>query len=375
MSKKDYYEVLGVSKTATSIEIKGAFRQKAKTCHPDYYPGDEEAETLFKEINEAYEILKDDQKRSAYDQFGHAAFAGGRSNAGGFGGFSEGFDFSGSGFESIFEEMFSGFSGRTKGNAGGVRKGDDVRVDLTITLEEAYAGVKKNVSVETFVKCDSCAGKGGKTIETCPTCGGHGRIRQRQGFFVVETECPVCHGSGKSIKDPCSACKGMGRVKKKRSLEVNIPKGVDTGIRMRLAGEGNAGVYGGGNGDLYVFLTVKEHSIFTRQGDDLYCELPIPMHMAVLGWKITAPTIDGKGEEIELKAGLQTGDKMKLKGKGMPVLRGSGFGDLYMIFKIETPRNLNARQKELMKEFAGVWQEHHEECKNFVCKLKKFLGK
>lgn len=374
MSKQDYYEILGVSKTATSIEIKNAFRQKAKTCHPDYHQNDTTAEARFKEVNEAYEVLKDDQKKAAYDRYGHEAYTNNQAGGRGFGGFNEGFDFSGTGFESIFEEMFNGFAGAHTSKASTrSRKGDDVRVDLEITLEEAYAGIKKSVSVETFVKCEACEGKGGKTIEVCPTCAGHGRVRQRQGFFVVEVECPVCHGSGKSIKDPCGTCKGTGRVKKKRSLEVNIPKGVDTGIRMRLSGEGNAGLHGGGAGDLYVFLTIKEHVLFEREGEHLYCEMPIPMATAALGGTVTVPTMGGKGEQIEIKAGTQSGMQVKLKGKGMPVLRSNSFGDLFVSFKVETPRNLNARQKELLKEFAGISKDNQQECNDFMCKIKKLF--
>lgn len=375
MSKQDYYELLGISKTATPDEIKRAFRNKAKDCHPDHHPGDKEAEIKFKEINEAYEVLKDEQKRAAYDRFGHDAFASGMGGgAGGFGGFS-GFNFTDSGFEDIFEQMFSGFAGQTsRSNRKKNIRGEDVRKDLTITLEESYAGIKKPISVETFIKCESCAGKGGKSLETCPHCGGHGRVRQRQGFFMMETQCAACHGTGQMIKEACDKCKGMGRVKKKRTLEVDIPRGVDSGIRMRLAGEGNAGMRGGERGDLYVFLTVEEHDVFHRHGDDLHIEMPISFTQAALGTELDIPTIDGKGEKLEVKAGTQTGTRFKIKGKGMPILRASSFGDMYVTLKVVTPKNLTAKEKEMLKEFANLRGDEVTECTDFLCKIKRFLS-
>ncbi len=369
---QNYYELLGVSQSASFEEIKRAFRVKAKECHPDYHPGDKTAEVRFKEINEAYEVLKDDQKRAAYDRYGHDAYKNGMGQGGGFGQGFGGFDFSGTGFESIFEEVFNGFGGGRRRQPGAPR-GDDLRYPLNITLAEAYTGIKKSIEVETFVACTDCAGKGGKNADTCPTCGGHGHVRQRQGFFVVETECPVCHGTGKSIKDPCSKCSGTGRKRKKRTLEVNIPAGVDTGVRMRLSGEGDAALHGGVSGDLYVFLNVEEHPIFKRDGAHLYCEVPFPMTTAALGGDIMVPTMDGKGETVTLKPGLQTGTEMKLKGKGMPVLKSGSFGDLHVIFTVETPTNLTTRQKELLREFAGAGVHNQSACDDFLSKLKKIF--
>lgn len=368
MSTQDYYELLGVTRTASFEEIKRAFRVQAKKYHPDYHPNDPEAEARFKQINEAYEVLKDSQKRAAYDQYGHEAYVNGMGNASnsGFGGF----DFSGTGFESIFEEMFGGGFGGTR-SARQSNKGADVRYDLEITLAESFTGIKKNITVETYVPCDACAGKGGKSLESCPTCAGAGHVRQRQGFFVVETVCPVCHGTGKAVKDPCTNCSGAGRVRKERTLEVNIPAGVDSGVRMRLSGEGHAGLNGGHSGDLYVFLTVKPHEIFVRQGNDLYCEIPVSMTTAALGGKVIIPTMDGKGERYTVPAGLQTGSQIKLKNKGMPVLKSGHFGDLYVSFKVETPTNLTQKQKELLTEFAAEEGEHQQACTDFFCRLKK----
>lgn len=363
--KTDYYEILGVSKTASADEIKRAFRSKAKDCHPDYHPNDKGAEQRFKELNEAYDVLKDNQKRAAYDQYGHGAFNGG--NGAGFGGF----DFSGSGFESIFEEMFSNFGGgrsRTSAQAAPV----DMRYDLEISLEEAYRGLKKKIKVENYASCPKCDGKGGKETQTCPTCGGYGHVRQRQGFFVMDTPCPVCQGTGKSIKDPCRDCQGTGRVRQTKELEVNIPKGVDSGVRMRLSGEGSVGVRGQKSGDLYVFLSVKKHDVFEREGEHLFCEMPIPMTTAALGGKIIVPTIDGHGAEMDVKAGTQSGAQMKVKGKGMPRLRSDSYGDLYVNLVVETPKNMTARQKELLKEFADEEKNNQSGYTDFLNKVKNW---
>ncbi len=371
---KNFYETLGVSKTASFDEIKRAFRVKAKECHPDYHPGDKDAEARFKALNEAYETLKDDQKRAAYDRYGHNAYTNGMNGgSGGFGQGFGGFDFSGTGFESIFEEMFSNFGGGSRGGAQpAAQPGADIRYDLTLTLQEAYEGLKKNITVETYVTCDKCKGKGGKDMERCGTCGGAGRVRQRQGFFVVETTCPVCHGTGKSIKDPCLDCAGTGRVRKKRTLEVNIPKGVDTGIRMRLSGEGDAAMHAGQAGDLYVFITVKKHEIFTREGADLYCTVPLPMTTAALGGSIEVPTMSGKSETIDIKPGTQTGTQVRLKGKGMPVIKSGNYGDLYVTLTVETPTKLTAKQKELLKQFAEEAGENTESAYDeFVKQVKK----
>ena len=368
---KTYYETLGVAQTASFEEIKRAFRVQAKACHPDYHPDDPQASAKFKEINEAYEVLKDTQKRAAYDRYGHDAYVNGMNGQSGFGQGFGGFDFGGTGFENIFDEVFNAFGGGRRRGPTGPARGADLRYNLEIDLAEAYTGVKKNIQVETYVKCDTCDGRGGKNLATCATCGGVGHVRTRQGFFVVETECPVCHGTGKTVKDPCPNCKGTGRLRKNRNLEVNIPAGVDTGVRMRLAGEGDAPLNGGESGDLYVFVSVKEHPIFKRDGADLYCEVPVPMATAALGGEILVPTIDGKGETVKIKPGLQTGDDMKLKGKGMPILRTPSFGDLYVIFRVETPTNLTQKQKELLREFVAAGHNNQSACDDFLSKIKK----
>ncbi len=369
MTSKTYYELLGVERTASFEEIKRAFRVKAKEFHPDHHSGEKEAEEKFKKINEAYDVLKDEQKRAAYDRYGHEAYVNGmngaRSGGAGFGGF----DFSGSGFESIFEEMFQNFGGGAARQTH--QRGEDVRFDLEISLAEAYAGVKKTITVETFVACEKCAGKGGKDTTVCPTCSGRGHVRQRQGFFVMETECPTCRATGKVVKDPCAACHGTGRVRKKRTLEVNVPAGVDTGIRMRLAGEGNAGLNGLSAGDLYVFLRVQEHEIFKRQGDDLFCEIPVSMVTAALGGDVFVPTMDGKGQHHDVKPGLQSGERLRLKGLGMPMLKSFQKGDLYVTFKVETPTKLTSRQKELLAEFAKESGDNQQACQDFFCRIKK----
>ncbi len=370
MAKKDYYDMLGVSKNASAEEIKRAFRIKAKECHPDMHPGDVKAELQFKEINEAYEVLKDDQKRAAYDRYGHAAFSNGQTGFGG-GGFG-GFGLGESGFESIFEEMFRGFNGNASEDVESNLRGADVRYDISITQQEAYEGVKKSITVDTCVPCKTCDGKGGKRLDNCPTCGGYGRIRQRQAFFVMDTSCPDCHGTGKTVHEPCPDCKGTGCIHKKRNLEITIPKGVDTGVRMRLAGEGDAGRNGGPAGDLYVFVEVKKHAIFNRKGAHLYCEMPVPMTTAALGGTVNVPSMDGKPIPTEIKAGMQSGYQLKIKGKGMPQLKSDLFGDLFVTFRVETPTHLSAKQKELLKQFAAETKESNQEaCKDFLCQIKK----
>ncbi len=352
MAKKDFYEVLGVSRTSTTVEIKTAYRNKAKKCHPDLHPNDEVAEVQFKEITEAYEVLSDNQKRAAYDQYGHAAFEQGRGGFGGgnpFGGFGAG------GFSDFFEEVFNGFmgGGAARGQTDMSTRGNDMRYDMTISLKEAFTGVKKQIEINTYVPCETCGGKGGADIEPCSTCAGRGRVRRQSGFFMVETACPACNGSGHVISKPCSDCKGTGRVKQKQVLEVSVPAGVDTGVRMRLAGKGEAGQNGGQNGDLYIFITVEEGKLFSRHEQDLYCAVPISMTMAALGGSIQIPTIDGGNEKenIKIPAGTQSGYEVRIKGRGMPVMRGVARGDLYVTLNVETPTNLTRRQKELLEEF------------------------
>ena len=369
MAKKDYYECLGVSRTATITEIKSAYRNMAKKCHPDLHPGDAAAEVQFKEITEAYEVLGDAQKRAAYDQYGHAAFEQGASGFGGFNGFT-GF---GGNFSDLFEEVFNGFmGGGSRRSNGENRRGNDVKAEVTITLKEAYTGVKKKIEISAPSVCSDCGGTGGKGTETCSICKGRGRVRRQNGFFMMETPCAACGGTGQTIKEPCMTCKGTGRVKKKKTLEVNIPAGVETGVRMRLSGEGEAGIRGGEAGDLYVFVTVKENKLFIRQEQHLACEVPIPMTTAALGGTVDVPTIDGGKTTIKIPAGTQTGYETKLKGKGMPVLRGSSFGDLFVRIRVETPTNLSKRQKELLAEFEKEGK-NSPAASDFMASVKKFF--
>lgn len=365
-----YYEVLGVSQTASFDEIKRAFRVKAKECHPDYHPNDKEAEKQFKLLNEAYEVLKDGQKRAAYDRYGHDAYTSGM--AGGNSGRFHNFDFGDGGFENIFEEVFNVFGNTRRPKHTDVHRGEDIRADLDITFEDAYFGGKKKVVVETYVKCDKCDGHGGQDLITCPTCNGQGSIRQSNGFFTLETECPVCHGAGKTVKTPCDKCQGTGRLKNRRTLELNVPRGVDTGVRMRLVGEGNASLNGlGMPGDLYVFLHMKEHAIFKRDMTDLYCEIPIPMTLAALGGDVVVPTMDGKGTSVHIDAGMQTGEEYRIKGKGMPKLHSDTFGDLYVVFRVETPIKLTPKQRELLEEFDKVGGHTQQACNDFWSCVRK----
>src|SRR4051812_26180244 len=322
MAKQDYYELLGVAKSASADDLKKAYRKLAMQYHPDRNPGDKEAEHKFKEINEAYDVLKDEQKRSAYDRFGHQAFEGGRAGPAGAG--AGGFDFNfGSGFADIFDEMFGEFMGGRRGGPASGR-GADLRYNLEITLEDAFAGSQATVRVPTSVVCEACSGSGaesGTQPVTCPTCGGMGKVRAQQGFFTIERTCPGCHGAGRVIKDPCKACGGSGRARREKSLQVNIPAGVEDGTRIRLAGEGEAGLRGAAPGDLYIFLAISPHRFFQRDGVNIHCRVPIPMTTAVLGGTIEVPTIDGQRTKISVPSGTQSGHQFRLKGKGMSVLR------------------------------------------------------
>lgn len=360
MSKRDYYEILGVSKSASADEMKSAYRRLAMKYHPDRNPGDKSAESNFKELNEAYDVLRDEQKRAAYDRFGHQAFdngmgGGGRGGADPFAGFG-GFNFGrggGGGFADIFDTIFSEYA---NARTGGNNRGNDARYNLDITLEEAFKGKSAEIRVTGSLVCDICNGSGAKpgTQPTaCPTCHGHGKIRTQQGFFTVERTCPACSGAGRVIKDPCPGCSGTGRVRRERTLKVDIPAGVEDGSRIRLAGEGEGGVRGGPAGDLYLFLSVKPHPLFQRDGAELYCRVPLPLTTAALGGEIEVPSIDGSRINVSIPPGTQTGQQFRLRGKGMSVLRSSQRGDLYIEVVVETPRNLSERQKELLREFAG----------------------
>lgn len=377
MAKQDYYELLGISKDASDVEIKKAYRSMAMKYHPDRNPGDKEAEIKFKEVTEAYEILKDGQKRAAYDRYGHAAFAQG-AGAGFGGGFN--FDFSGAGFGSIFEDIFSEFmggaAGRSRSSQYAGRRGADIRHDLEVTLEEAYHGLKKEIEIQTAVRCDECDGTGaaaGSKAETCDMCHGTGRVRRQSGFFIEERMCPTCQGTGQVIKNPCKKCRGTGKVSQKKVLEVNIPAGIDSENRMRLSGQGEAGLNGGPNGDLYIFVHVKPHPIFKRDGADLRCEIPLSMTTAALGGNIEIPCIDGSTEKVTISAGTQTGEEVRLRKKGMSILQNKNVGDLFVRFKVETPTKLTARQKELLQQFEAESKGNSPESAGFFEKLKDLL--
>ncbi len=373
MAKRDYYEILGVSRQCTEAELKVAFRRMAKKYHPDANRDDPEAEQKFKEIAEAYEVLKDPQKRAAYDRYGHAAFENG--GGGGHDPFGGGFgpDF-GASMADIFEEMFGDFMGGRRGRAQATR-GADLRYNLEITLPEACFGKTATIRLRTAVTCDACGGSGaagGARPRTCPTCHGRGSVRAQSGFFTVERTCPSCHGQGEVISDPCPKCSGSGRVARERTLQVKIPAGVEDGTRIRLAGEGEAGLRGGPAGDLYIFLSVKPHEFFQRDGADLFCRVPISMVRAALGGEIEVPTIEGKKARVAIPEGTQSGRQFRLKGMGMPVLNSSRKGDMYIQVDVETPVNLTERQKELLREFESEAKDNSPKSEGFFAKAKKF---
>jgi len=376
MSKRDFYDVLGVSKGASDAELKKAYRKKAMDLHPDRNKDKPETEGKFKEVNEAYEVLKDAEKKAAYDRFGHAAFEGGGGGPQGFGGGRPGAngDFS-SAFSDVFEDLFGDFMGG--GGRGGQRatRGSDLRYNLRASLEEAFSGKQKTVSVQSSVACESCNGtgaEGGAEPSNCPTCSGMGKVRAQQGFFTVERTCPTCSGRGQIINNPCRTCAGNGRQQKERALSVNIPAGVETGTRIRLSGEGEAGLRGGPSGDLYIFIEVRNHAIFEREAQNLFCRIPVSFSTAALGGEIEAPTIDGGRSRVKIPAGSQTGKQMRLRGKGMPALRGGQSGDLYIELAIETPVNLTSKQKELLREFDSLGKNNNPESSNFFSKVKTF---
>ncbi len=377
MAKRDYYEVLGVSKGASADEIKKAYRGKAKELHPDRNKDNPNAEAEFKEANEAYEVLKDAEKKAAYDRFGHAAFEGGMGGSGRGGpGFQGQGDFA-SAFSDVFDDLFGDIMGGRRGGGGGRRavRGSDLRYNLRVSLEDAYQGMQKTIQVPTAVACDTCNGsgaEGGAEPTTCPTCSGMGKVRASQGFFTVEKTCPTCSGLGQIIQNPCKTCSGAGRVEKDRSLSVNIPAGVETGTRIRLAGEGEAGLRGGPAGDLYIFIEVAEHALFQRDGNILFCRVPVSMTSAAMGGDIEVPTIDGGRSRVKIPAGSQSGRQMRLRGKGMPSLRGGGAGDMLIELAVETPVNLTSKQKELLREFEKLSEENNPESSGFLKKMKTF---
>jgi molecular chaperone DnaJ len=368
MGKRCYYEILGVARGVGSDELKSAFRKQAKECHPDICPGDQSAEHRFKELSEAYEILKDGDKRAAYDRYGHGAFEQGR---GGFeaGGFSN--------FADVFEDIFGEFMGGGGARRGSRTRGADVPYNLEITLEEAFRGKPVTLTVQGAIACEPCGGSGaeaGSKPQTCQTCSGLGRMRAQQGFFTIERTCPTCMGQGRIIKTPCKACNGQGRQAKERQLAVTIPAGVEDGTRMRLAGEGEPGPRGGTPGDLYIFIAVKPHALFQRDGGDLHCRVPIALTEAALGGSIDVPTLDGGRTKVNVPEGTQTGRQFRLRGKGMPHLRGGHAGDLYIHCVVETPVHLTRRQKELLKEFeAAGSHDNNPESHSFFQRVAAFF--
>lgn len=372
--KADFYETLGVSRDADEKALKGAYRKLAMQYHPDRNPGDASAEQKFKEANEAYETLKDPQKRAAYDRFGHAAF-----ENGGMGGAGAGFGAGAGGFADIFEDIFGEMmaGGRSRRGPGGRERGADLRYNLEIGLEEAFAGKTAQIRVPTSTVCETCSGDGAKpgtSPTACTTCGGAGRVRAAQGFFSIERTCPACNGRGQEITDPCETCHGQGRVTQERSLSVNIPAGIEDGTRIRLAGEGEAGFRGGPSGDLYIFISVRSHEFFQRDGADLYCKVPLSMTTAALGGQFEVGTLDGSQTRVKVPEGTQSGRQFRLKGKGMPVMRQAQMGDLYIQIAVETPQNLSKRQRELLAEFEQISAtENSPQSTGFFKRMKDFF--
>src|ERR1700761_2807508 len=375
-TKRCYYETLEVDRDADEGKLKSAFRKLAMKWHPDRNPGDAASEIRFKEINEAYEVLKDDQKRAAYDRYGHAAFEQGGA------GFSGGFDFgAGGGLNDIFDQMFGDMMGRRGGGgAGRQRTGADVRQAVEIDLAEAFAGTKVNLRVPTRVACEACGGTGSEDkargADTCPTCQGAGKVRSQQGFFLIERTCPTCGGQGRVIRNPCRVCHGAGTVQRERSLQVPIPAGVEDGTRIRLSGEGEAGGPGAQNGDLYIHVSIRPHEFFQREQANVLMRVPLRMTQAALGDEIEVPVVDGSRAKVKIPAGTQTGDQFRLRGKGFSVLRSAARGDMYIQVAVETPQNLTRRQRELLEEFEQEAQGHGKgspESEGFFSKVKEFF--
>jgi molecular chaperone DnaJ len=376
MAKRDYYDVLGIAKGSSADEIKKGYRKKARELHPDHNADNPKAEDQFKEANEAYEVLKDGDKKAAYDRYGHAAFEGGMGGGGGRQGGGGGHGDFGSAFSDVFDDLFGNFAGGQRGGGGRrAARGSDLRYNLRISLEDAFAGMQKAINVPTSVACDGCEGtgaEGGAEPSTCPTCSGMGKVRAQQGFFTVERTCPTCSGLGQIINNPCKSCSGAGRVEKDRSLSVNIPAGVETGTRIRLSGEGEAGIRGGPSGDLYIFIEVSDHKLFERDGLSLFCRVPVSMSTAALGGSIEVPTIDGGRGRVQIPAGSQAGRQMRLRSKGMPALRGGGAGDMFIELAVETPVNLTSRQKEILREFDELSTDNNPESSSFFSSVKSF---
>ena len=369
MSKRDYYDVLGVPKGSQADAIKKAYRTKAKELHPDRNSDNPNAESQFKEVNEAYEVLKDADKKAAYDRYGHAAFEGGGGQ-----GFGGGGDFS-SAFSDVFDDLFGDFMGGGRGGRKQQSRGSDLRYNLSISLEEAFAGLQKTINIPSAVTCGSCNGTGaagGSSPTTCPTCSGLGKVRATQGFFTVERGCPTCSGVGQIIKNPCSSCGGQGTQKKDKALSVNVPPGVETGTRIRLAGEGETAPRGGVSGDLYIFIEVSKHEIFEREGLNLFCRVPVSMAKASLGGEVEVPTIDGGRSRVRIPAGSQSGRQMRLKGKGMPAIKTTQKGDMFIEMAVETPVNLTSKQKELLQEFVELSEDNNPETNSFFSSVKTF---
>lgn len=370
--KRDYYEVLGVTRTADEKTLKSSYRKLAMKYHPDHNQGDAQAEIHFKEISEAYEVLREPQKRAAYDRFGHAAFEGGRGQGGAGPGF--GTDFA-SAMSDIFEEVFGGRGAR--GGSNSRSRGADLRYNLEISLEDAFNGKAVDVKVPSSSTCSTCTGSGAKPgtqPTTCDTCAGSGRIRVAQGFFTLERTCITCQGRGSVVRDPCTVCAGSGRVSQERELSVNVPAGIEDGTRIRLAGEGEAGVMGGPSGDLYIFLSISAHDFFQREGADLYCRVPISMARAALGGSVEVPSISGEKTKVKIPEATQTGRQFRMRGKGMPVMRSSQTGDMYIQVVVETPQNLTRRQRELLTEFENLSStDNHPESHGFFSKAREFF--
>ncbi|WP_295531056.1 molecular chaperone DnaJ [uncultured Thioclava sp.] len=380
MAKRDYYEVLGIAKGATAEEIKKAYRGKAKELHPDRNKDNPESEAQFKEANEAYDVLKDADKKAAYDRFGHAAFEGGMGGGrpgGGYGG-GPGQGAFASAFSDVYEDLLGDFMGGRPGVGGGrsrAQRGSDLRYNMRVTLEEAFSGTQKTITVPSSAACTSCNGtgaEGGAEPQTCPTCSGLGKVRAQNGFFTVERTCPTCGGQGQVVKNPCRKCHGAGRVEVERQLQVNIPPGVETGTRIRHAGEGEAGLRGGPSGDLYIFIEVAPHALFERDNTDLHCRVPVSMVTAALSGEVEVPSIDGGRSRVKIPPGSQSGRQMRLRGKGMPALRGGGVGDMFIELAVETPVNLTSRQKEILREFQEIEAENNPEGASFFKKVKSF---